>query len=152
MALLRTFELSHTILRCPLHCILAGTKSLKICFICLCSVTLTCEYEHISANQGCLWCSCSHAEWELLIKAAACVETHSLLFSSYAAWHPWSPSELLQPTPEQEFAIQTDGCDCRQPRDHVSFFHDVWVLTAFPDIIPNGCQFRASCLKGICQH
>lgn len=31
------------------------------------------------------------------------------------------------------------------------FFHDMWVLTAFPDINPNGCQFWASCLKGICQ-
>lgn len=46
MALLRTFGLSHTnlSLRCPLCCVLAGTKPLKICFICLCSSALTCEY------------------------------------------------------------------------------------------------------------
>lgn len=61
-------------------------------------------------------------------------------FQAIAAWHPWSPSELLQPTYEQECAIQTDGCNRRQPRDH-GFFHDVWVLTAFPDINPNGCHF-----------
>lgn len=90
MALLRTFRLSHAILslRHPLHCILACTKSLKICFICSCSFALTCQYQHMSAKQGCPWCCCSHAEWGLLIKAAVCVEIHSLLFSSYCCLAP----------------------------------------------------------------
>lgn len=154
MVLLRTFGLSHTILslRHPLHLILSRTKPLKICFIYILSLLLCFDmYQHMSAKQGCLCCCCSHAEWGLLIKAAVCVRYTACSFQATAAWHPWSPAELLQPSPEQEFSLQTDGCNCRQPRDHVSLFHDVWVLTAFPDIIPNGCQFWASCLKGMCQ-
>lgn len=71
----------HCILRCPLHCVLPAMRSPKSCFICLCSFTLTCEYQQMSANQGCLWCYCSHAEWGLLIKKySACWDIQSALF------------------------------------------------------------------------
>lgn len=102
MALLRTFGWSHTnlSLRCPLGCVLAGTKPPQyLLYLSLLLFALTCGYHHhvTKLRMLLLLQSCRTRGPD---KSCSVVCRHTACsFPAPAAWHPCTPGELLQPTP-----------------------------------------------------
>lgn len=152
MALLRTLGLSHTnlSLRCPLGCILAVTKPPQnLLYLSLLLFALTCEHHHHcqQTEDACAAAAMQNeGSWQ---KLQCCVQTHSLLFSSSCCLAPMQSWGTAPAKPRSRNSPSRQMAATAGSQETTFLLpHDVGVLTASPDMIPRGCQFPASRLRG----